>query len=272
MGKLLLSLLVTLLFLTDPLCYAQTSIQISDPRLELKNNGIYISYDILNSDPSDMFSILLSIKDEDGNLISANTVEGDIGEAVPGGDNKQIIWDFRADQIVINGDIYINISAEVIPPVIADSKDRKGKDVSTGTESGEFSRTGLIFQSVVFPGLGLSRLTGKPHWLRGVTGYGCVAGAVVMNRLAVSSYEDFKSAGTVEIANSALAESSSQDNLSDMLGYAALGIWISDFIWTLVGTSRLNDGEYSSDLNRISLNSGLDPLSNLPLVGITFRF
>lgn len=78
MGKALWALLIICLLFPDPNCHAQ-SIQVSDPRLELRDNTIHITYDILNSDPSDEFTIDLSITDANGNRINAAALSGDIG-------------------------------------------------------------------------------------------------------------------------------------------------------------------------------------------------
>ena len=138
--------------------------------------------------------------------------------------------------------------------------------------SKSFYRTGLILQSVALPGLGLTKVTGKPHWIKGAVAYACVAGSVVMNRMAISTFEgmtDFKSETEVsEVFN----KSVQQDNISEILAYAAIGIWITDFVWTLVGTSNL-DSSSSSAYNRgFSLKSDMDPISHVPQLGIVYRF
>lgn len=180
MGKTLLSLLIICFSVSDPICHAQT-IQVSDPRMELKDNIIHITYDILNSDPSDKFIVSIHVTDVNENRINANSLTGDIGDKVSGGSNKHITWDLKADNIFMNAKIYVKIHTKAIPapePVIvmqeADpveedpSEEIIKKETPTTSDSRSFNRTGIILQSLALPGLGLSRMTGKPHWLRGV--------------------------------------------------------------------------------------------------------
>ena len=281
MGKAILSLLVISFVLTGHFCHAQTSVRVSDPMLELRDNSIHITYDILNSKSSDRFIVSVDITDVNGNKINANALDGDIGEEVRGGRNKHITWNLEADKIIMNAEILVNVNAELLvpPELLVENSEKEIKknqaaenDVPTGIKDMDFNRTAIIIQSLALPGLGLSRMTGNPHWIKGVAGYGCVAGSVALNRAAVTTYEDFKSARTIESANSLLAESTTQDNISEVLFYTAIGIWVSDFIWTLVSTSDLNRTSYNSNITGILLSAGLEPISNTPMVAITYRF
>jgi hypothetical protein len=264
-----LTILLALLtvFLAGPGCIAQSDFRVSDPQLELRGKRILISYDILNSSDTDRFNIAIDIRDSAGNLISAHTLEGDIGKSVPGGGNKEIYWDFQADRIEMNGDIYVNVSAEILPPGAAVAAGSSG-----GTASSGFSRTGLVVQSLALPGLGLSRIKQKPHWIKGVAGYGCIAGAVIMNRSAVSTYEEFQSSQDVEDADALLQKAGRQDNLSEAFGYTALAIWVSDLVWTLLATPDDKKGAGSGKAAGLSLDSGIDDLSKYPMIGLVYRF
>jgi len=209
MGKVSLFLLITCFLILDPLCHGQSH-EVSDPRLELRNNNLYISYDILHSKPTDEFSVHMRITDETGGEILARALSGDIGNQVKGGSNKQIVWNLTADEIVMNARIFVKIYAIaiVIPetdPVISLQEDDDPvedfqeesvviRDAEEGlgppmNETQSFNRTFLILQSLPLPGLGLSRMTGKPHWIRGVAGYGCIAGSIGLNRVAIDTYE-----------------------------------------------------------------------------------
>ena len=91
-------------------------------------------------------------------------------------------------------------------------------------------RTGIILQSLALPGLGLSRMTGKPHWLRGVAGYGCIAGSIILNRQAISTYDDIDDLEDYDDKNELFQKSLNRDNISEVLAYAAIGIWV-DIGW-----------------------------------------
>jgi len=282
MGKLYLSLIFICLFLLDPLCHAQTSVQVSDPRLEMEGNIISITYDILNSDPEEKYTISIVIKDENGNNINARALNGDIGEEVSGGNNKQIKWNLEADNVFIDAYVFVQINAKIIPPpkpVIMEPEkepvqEEQDNNQATKTEepkeepplvtkSTSYNRTGIILQSLALPGLGLSRITGKPHWLRGVAGYGCIAGSILLNRQAIKIFNEIEDLVYFDEINEAYDKSLRQDNISEILFYTAIGIWVTDFIWTMVGTIDLNNRAYSSKTHGFSFGSNIDPLANL---------
>jgi hypothetical protein len=283
MGKALHSLLVILFVLVGPLCYSQTSVKVSDPRLEIRDNKLHIYYDILNGDPDEKYIISIDIKDQDGNTMKANTLEGDIGEVVEGGNNKQITWNLAADNIFINSYVYIKINARVISPpapvMIEPVEEQKQeviqeeqKDQTVSKEElKSYNRAGIILQSLAVPGLGLSRISGKPHWLRGVAGYGCIAGSIILNRQAINTFNTIEDYENPNDASSAFDKSVAQDNISEVLAYAAIAVWVTDIIWTIAGTSDLNKPLYSHTAG-FSLKSNIDPLSNLPMFGFTYRF
>ncbi|UCG27928.1 MAG: hypothetical protein JSV24_00810, partial [Bacteroidales bacterium] len=107
------------------------------------------------------------------------------------------------------------------------------------TKSKDFSRAGIVIQSLAVPGLGLSRATGDPHWLRGVAGYGCIAGSIVLNHQAVNTFNTIGGLDNVDEIKKAFDKSVQQDKISEVLACAALGIWVTDIIWTIAGTSGL---------------------------------
>lgn len=255
MGKTLTSLMILALLLVNAVCHGQGSHIVSDARPELIGDKLHIYYDILNSQPSDRFDVSLSITDDAGNAIRASSVTGDIGENIAGGNNKLIIWDIIADHVEVDFDIVVIAEAPEV------------------NESGKsFSRSGLILQSLVVPGLGMTRLTGDPHWIRGAVAYSCLAGSIVLNKLAIDTYSDFQNANSIDEANSLLEKSTQQDNISEVLAYTALGIWIVDFVWTLVGTSDLKKQSAARSSRGISIGTGFDSYSNAPLLAFTYNF
>ena len=268
MGNSPLFLLILICLFCANYAAAQSTFDVSEPRFELKDNIVLIHFDILNSTPSDNFDISIDITDADGNRINARALNGDIGKNVPGGNNKVITWDLESDGIVMNAEIIVNIYAKIIlppsSPPVATERDRKATD--------EFNRAGLIIQSIALPGLGLSRYTGKPHWIRGVAGYGCIAGSIVLNKMAVSSYDDFLAAETTEDSDAFMTEATQQDNISEVMAYAAIGIWVTDLLWTMIGTRDLNKKSLYSETKGITFKTGYDPVSSSPMVGINLRF
>lgn len=310
-------LLIILLALSGPLCYSQEPAQeparVSEPRLEMSGNIIIISYDILHSSPEEKYTVSIEIRDENGKVIRARSLEGDIGEGVSGGSGKVITWDLEADNIYLDAFVFVQILARTgtpptPPPVIAEEQeDQPAEDQeaqpaeeqprgevaqneapaeqepeqaqSTHREEAppsirtrEFNRTGIILQSLALPGLGLTRVTGKPHWIRGVAGYGCIAASVVMGRSAVNTYNGIEDLEDFTEINQAYDKALQQDLAADVLLFAAAGIWITDFVWTLVGTSGLKKPAYYGHTAGWSVGGRLDPMSASPLFSVCYRF
>ena len=285
------------------------SYEVSDPRPELSGNTIFIRYDILNSTSEDEFSVRLSVQGENGELIPARALSGDVGPKVAGGMGKLIRWDLSQDKIEMDARIVFKVHAVYIapppPPVVlpivkevvedsppeepveepveelvneqpvdqpdAQPDDQSGDQVEDQAEPTvvdnappEFNRAGIILQSMVFPGLGLSRVKGKPHWLKGVMAYGCLAGSVAMNRVALATYEDIYGESDVSQRESLYQKSLSQDQTSEILAYAAVAFWITDFVWTLVGTAPSKSG--------LSFHGTVDPVSSVPMLAISYKF
>ena len=244
--------LVISLVLAGPMLYAQAPVTVSDPRIEMEDNMIHIYFDILNSSPAYQFDIRLVITDADGNEIEARALEGDIGKEIPGGSEKHIIWNLEEDKIFLNASIYFEINA--------------------AGESLRFSRTNLIVQSLAVPGLGLSRITDKPHWIRGAAGYGCIAGSVIFNLQARNTYRSIEDYPDFEDKKNQFDLSVRQDNLSDVLGFAAIGIWVMDFIWTIKGTSYMKSESVTGNRKGVSVAGSLDPMTYTPTICVSYRF
>jgi hypothetical protein len=289
MGREIQFLWTVLVALAGSLCAAQTTVEVSDPVIQLVGNTIHITYDILHSTPQDKFNIELAITDENGNAIDAKALSGDIGENVSGGSNKQITWDLEADHIYLDEYILVQINAYAIQPPVPAAIPRESEKVQeeqeTGTEgktltqepsplkpSKTYNRTGIILQSVALPGLGLSRVTGKPHWLRGVAGYGCIAGSVILNRQAVKNNDQIEDLVYYDDIQQAYNKSLQQDNISEILAYAAIGIWVTDIIWNIAGTKDLHKASYSAEAAGFSIGSKIDAYTRAPLISVTYRF
>ncbi len=275
MGKVFHSLLIISFLLAGPLCHSQTTLQISEPRLELKDQLIHIYYDIDQMDSLEKVFITIDVRDEKGNPVKANALDGDIGTVENGGMNKQIIWNLEADSVFINAYIFVKINARVIPlpaQAIVESEEEiaqkiedspEVKEPASESKSSTFNRTAIMLQSLALPGLGLSRVTGNPHWIRGVAGYSCLVSSVILNRQAIRTFDSIENLDDPTEAEAAFDKSVRQDKISAGLAYAALGIWIADVVWTWVGTS---------DLSRLSVGAGMDPLSHAPMLCFRYTF
>ena len=284
MGIMNRFLLIVGILCVDATGIAQEPVRVSDPRLELLDNIMHISYDILNSSPDDHFVVSLQVTDAHGGKIYASAFSGDIGRNVRGGMDKLIRWDLGADHLFMNEKIFIEIFVVASLPqenavnqssgysVLPGRENLSGYSGSASSDRKDLSTTGLLLQSLVIPGLGLSRLTGKPHWIRGVAGYGCIAGSIAMNRKSYLTYQGIGEREDFDGKFDQLQASIQQDNISEILAYAAIGIWVTDFIWTVAGISSYHKRSLQGQSRAISITPGLDPLTLAPVVGIRYNF
>ncbi|MQY79456.1 MAG: hypothetical protein GH151_09725 [Bacteroidetes bacterium] len=74
-----------------------------------------------------------------------------------------------------------------------------------------------------------------------MVGYGCIAASIIYNKKAVSSYNDYLNTNDLQEIETFYDNSVNEDNLSEVFAYAAIGIWVTDFIWTIAGSSKLNN-------------------------------
>lgn len=289
-------LLMAALFQTLPLIHAGAQeYQVSEPRLELEGSILHIYYDILGSAAGQLFYVALNVEDENGNPIPARQLTGDVGDNIRGGSDRHITWEYEKDNVFLDAEIFIRVNARLMVPPVTSKEETGGQETreqasaqrqvqeeehaaesrpSAGTRPAgkTYSRPGLILQSVALPGLGLTRVSGNPHWIKGVAGYGCIAGSVVLNRMAISSFDSVSDFDTVEESQAAYDRSVTMDNASEILAYAAIAIWITDLIWTVVGTSSMSDRSSQAHHRGISLTGDVDPFSRTPTFGMVYRF
>ncbi|MCK4746040.1 MAG: hypothetical protein KAT15_03355, partial [Bacteroidales bacterium] len=236
---------------------------------------IHISYDIVDSDPGDKYNVWIEVADADGKLLKSRALTGDIGAHIEGGGDKHILWDPVVDGIKLEIGIYVQVLAalEEPPPVVTKTIGNRETEETFGSanSAGSVNTAVIVAQSLVLPGLGLSRATGKPHWLRGVAGYGCLASSVVFNRMASQSYEDYQNESDMTARDDLFNTSVFQDNVSEALAYAAAGIWVTDVIWNIIGASNLG-GQRMSQERGFSVKPQFETVTLAPVLALSYRF
>jgi hypothetical protein len=225
--------------------------------------GLKITYDISEHQSNEEFNVWIEITDSNGKTLIYRTVNGDIGEHVSGGDDKEITWNYASDGI--NLEVGINIQVFGQPMGSPDIQ----KPVESNAIDRELNKTSLVLQSLVIPGLGLSRATGKPHWLKGVAGYACLGSAIAFNRMAVNSFSAYLEESDIPTREDLFDKSITQDQISEVFAYTAAAIWITDIIWTLVGVSNLYR---AADGKGLSINSYYESTVQAPMLALRYRF
>ena len=90
--------------------------------------------------------------------------------------------------------------------------------------------------------------------------------------MAIATYEDYRYTELGTKKDNYYDLSVNQDNMSEILAYTAIGIWVTDFIWTLIGSSDLKKQPLYSEVKGFSISTSVDQLSQVPLIGIRYRF
>ncbi len=220
--------------------FCQSEITITRPRLELDDNKIIIEYDILNSQQTDLFLIWIEVIDAKGRIIRAVSLSGDLGENIKGGANKKITWNLEQDDIILDEEIYIEVKAEKkkLPDV---QKEVIPVETTPATDVKTVSKSNMVISSIILPGWGQSKVhQGKPYWLIGIAGYGCLAGSVYLNKQAVQTNDNYSNSFDVSERNTLYDKTVRQDNISEYLAYAAAGIWTINLIWILATPVKTN--------------------------------
>ncbi len=307
MRKAYFIILFSAIILPPNLLEAQSEFEVTKPDLSLNDNGIQIAYQLLNSSISDTFTVRIEVTKADGKYINAQTLAGDVGEHIPGGSNKMILWDIEADGIFLNEEIFVQVYAvpevptvaEVIPQPVDETEQNVTdtarivelipedfnsdpllieetnviEEPASGSEGERFNRTGIIIQSMLLPGLGLSRVnSGQPHWIRGVVGYGCIAGTLYFNNKAVESNNDYLASNSPGDRDILFDQAKRQDVISEVLAFTAIGIWVTDLVWTIAGTSDLNMNKSSASHKGISIGTSIEPVSSVPILALRYTF
>jgi hypothetical protein len=252
-----------------------------------------IKYDILGANSDDKFYIWLEITDSSGIELSAYTLKGDIGDSIKAGANKQIVWNLFADSIFINNTINVEIIAEkiIIPEIISEKKDLpeipsdedKKEDIAENKESNRVIEEPLVatlkvkvgkhlLQSTIFPGWGLTRLSkGKPYWLMGVAGMGCIASSIYFNQRAHSSYNDYMNSSDDDIIGY-YDDAIVQGNISKVFAWSAAVIWLADLGIVSIKASSVNKSYRRSKLNALSIASCIDSNTDTPMLTLHYNF
>ncbi len=84
--------------------------EIKNLDMTVVNNKVVITYDIVNFMPKETYTVRLNFVDKDLNFTYPNSLAGDVGINVSGGNNKKIEWDIINDQITIRDKLEPSLS------------------------------------------------------------------------------------------------------------------------------------------------------------------
>jgi hypothetical protein len=252
-------------------CAGQMPYSLSQPQLSVSDGNLVIKYDILGASSGDKFYVWMEVTDSLGKRVGAYSLNGDIGDSIKAGLNKQIIWNLQADNIFIDNTINIEIFAEklVKPEIVPEEKTITEKPVP----GRERVKTGKhVLQSAIFPGWGMTSLTsGKPYWIIGVAGVGCIATSYYYNLQAHSSYDEYLESSDDDITGY-YDDAIAQGNISKVFAWSAAAIWIADLGIVTIKAASINRAYKRSRTVAFSVSPPVDLITDTPVFTLRYNF
>jgi hypothetical protein len=215
MMKLLTIITFSILLILQGFELIAQKIKVVTTSIEDVDNKLLIKYDLLKSKAAQYFIVSLEITNSEGYPIPVKSLSGDIGDNISGGTNKQIVWDYNADKIIMQQDINIQVVAYL-----------KGEKVGLSK---------ALILSTLWPGMGMYKKDkGKPYWMLGIAGYGSLGASYFLNKKANDNYDAYIRNNVDEQNDKLLSKSQNQNRLSKTVAYSAIGIWCINMVWTTI--------------------------------------
>ena len=214
-------ILFILLIFVQTLIIAQNS-EVRNVNLDIKNNKVYISYDLIGDDVNNN-NVELFFIDDRYNVKVPKKLNGDIGKGIEFGTNKTIEWDVFKDNITI---------AQKLQPKIIVNGIQKGGPKNA-------------FLSLLIPGLGdyfvkdHRKMIIKPY-IRTAATLGLVASSIIANhnREKVDIYGWSQSYRGWNASNDPIWTVIGFDynywlfeNDAEILLATGIALWLTDIIW-----------------------------------------
>ncbi|MBN4051617.1 hypothetical protein JYU16_02270 [bacterium AH-315-M05] len=204
----------------------KTKAQIKNVNFELVNDNLIITYDIIKYKPGEKFKVWIDVYTAMENKIETKSLTGDVNDSVAGGNRKKIVWDIKKDDIQLDNDIYIVVSASPQIDVIAASSLKSAGTTSMGK---------WLLLSSAYPGWGDYKMQSKKgYWLIGAAAYGLVASSVIFNRIAASNYDKYLVSTDMNERNNLFNNADTQKQLSAIFITAAVTVWVADLTWLVI--------------------------------------
>lgn len=198
---------------------AQTkSVNTANIDFRYTDGKVFITYDIVNSSPNELYNISVSVFRENGAKLNALSVSGDLKE-IAGGTGKTIVWEQKKDAYVLDEKIYISlaIATKVSLPVVTH-----------------------LLKSAVIPGWGDYKIrNGNYHFLYGVAGLGAIGASIYLNAQAQKNYTNYKNAFDFSESNSLFNKARQQQNLSYIFAGGACLVWTIDLACLYSKTNKV---------------------------------
>jgi hypothetical protein len=103
-------LLVFILLLPQFVAISQTKAKITEVDFSQIGGTIVVTYNIINAPANELYVINLMFVNDIAMVILPKTVSGDVGDSIPGGMNKKIIWELSRDHDNLFGNFQAFVS------------------------------------------------------------------------------------------------------------------------------------------------------------------
>ncbi len=140
---------------------------VDNVRMSVKTGKVYISYDLIDSDADRKHNVELKFISDKHQLISPQTLNGDIGPSVTAGPDKTIVWNIQTDVNSLRG--------KMSPKVVLDH------NLFSAVHNGGPENA---WYSVLMPGLGDYKVASPremnlPPYFRTTVSWGCIGLGIV---------------------------------------------------------------------------------------------
>ncbi len=207
-----------------------------------------ISYNLLNTKPSDKFTISLEAQKintfppfpsyEKEIKLNIKTLSGETSN-ISGDGIKNFKWDQRTDGYILDDTLQLKISAYTLPQI---------------------PTLKHIERSLFFPGIGDYQLrNGWHYFIYGVLSYGLIASSIYLNQQAESNYNLYRNSYDITQSNNLFLQSKQQYQLSLISASAATAIWVFDLSGILLKARKVKK-ELSPKNSKYYYKQSLQPV------------
>jgi hypothetical protein len=200
-----------LLFLLIVLKSYSQDFQITQLKLEFYGNQLHITYNIDNKTSISKFRIEIKINKQNGDPITPKSINGDLGNNIKSGNNKRIIWDLEKDSVFLDDDISIEVLANKLPE--------------------SFRKGSLILMSTAIPGLGQTKISGKPWWLCSLATYGTLASGFIIYKSSLNTYDVYQAEDNPSTRTDQYSKAQKKLNIANTLFITSATLWVANIIW-----------------------------------------
>lgn len=233
--------------------YGQKSPQITITKLSEEAGKIYINYEINQSFPEENFDVKIIVTHSNGQAIAAHTLDGDIGENIKGGKNKQIVWSYEHDGIYLDETINIKLSADKVVDI------------------NYYSMPKLILASTLMPGKGVNMLDRSKNYY-GWTGlaYGLVGVSVLYSLSSLSTYNNYTAAITATDRDTYYNKYKTKTTVAGVAAISALGVWGWNYVRIFLTKNSIIKNQNS--LSSWFLYPSYNTFTNSNMLTLNFKF